>query len=140
MRSIWVATVLAGVLAGVGLTGAVPQEQEKAKSEDKKKSGEKKRALPLKATRKVEFTTDEATWLSLDVSPDGKTIVFELLGDLYTVPIAGGEATRLPLSDTAQKDGDTQAFDSQLRFSPDGKCIACLSDRDGNENLWYAEA
>src|SRR5258706_7329229 len=124
MKSIYLTVVLAGVLAGLVLTGAVPQEQ--AKSDEKKKSAEKKRALPLKTTRKVEFTTDEATWLSLDVSPDGKTIVFELLGDLYTVPVAGGEATRLPLSDTAQKDGDTPAFDSQPHFSPDGKWIAFL--------------
>jgi len=113
--------------------------QEPAKP-DAKKSAEKKRALPLKPTRKVTFTTDEATWLSLDVSPDGKTIVFELVGDLYTVPIEGGEAKRLPVSDTSQKDGDTQAFDSQPRFSPDGKWIAFISDRDGNDNLWIAKS
>ena len=50
------------------------------------------RGLPLKPNRTIEFTTDEGTWVSLDVSPDGKTIVFDLLGDLYTVPIDGGEA------------------------------------------------
>ena len=51
--------------------------------------------LPLKPARKVTFTTDEATWVSLDVAPDGKGIVFDLLGDLYLLPIAGGEAKRL---------------------------------------------
>src|SRR5688500_11129553 len=45
--------------------------------------------------RTLRFTTDEGTWMSLDVSPDGRTIVFDLLGDLYTLPIAGGSATRI---------------------------------------------
>src|SRR5258707_3532114 len=128
MKSIYLTVVMTGLFAGVVLSGVAPQDPAPAQGKDSPKTAdkkdEKKRALPLKTTRRVEFTTDEATWLSLDVSPDGKTIVFELLGDLYTVPIAGGEATRLPLSDTAQKDGDTQAFDSQPRFSPDGKWIA----------------
>src|SRR6266568_6326533 len=52
-------------------------------------------ALPLVPTRTVRFTTEEGTWMSLDVSPDGRKIVFDLLGDLYTLPIAGGEAQRL---------------------------------------------
>ena len=37
--------------------------------------------LPLEPERKIEFTTDEGTWISLDVSRDGKTILFELQGD-----------------------------------------------------------
>src|SRR5262249_43504638 len=51
--------------------------------------------LPLQTTRNVRFTTDQGTWMSVDVSPDGSTILFDLLGDLYTVPIAGGKATRI---------------------------------------------
>ncbi|MCC7134245.1 MAG: hypothetical protein IT352_16420, partial [Gemmatimonadales bacterium] len=51
--------------------------------------------LPLEAKRKAEFTTTKGTWISLDVSPDGQTIVFDLLGDLYTMPIGGGKATPL---------------------------------------------
>ena len=62
---------------------------EKQKKEEPKK---KVQGLPLEPDRTIEFTTDEGTWLSLDVSPDGKTIVFELLGDIYTLPIGGGEA------------------------------------------------
>src|SRR5687767_1879719 len=51
--------------------------------------------LVLKTAETIEFTTDEVTWPSLDVSPDGRTIVFDVLGDLYTLAIAGGEATRI---------------------------------------------
>src|SRR3546814_5871273 len=51
--------------------------------------------LPLRPDRTVEFTTTEGTWMALDVSPDGRTIVFDLLGDLYALPIGGGRATRL---------------------------------------------
>src|SRR3989442_6456856 len=58
-----------------------PAEKKEEKKEAKKE--EKKKGLTLKPERKIEFTTDEATWLSLDVSPDGRTIAFELLGDLY---------------------------------------------------------
>src|SRR5690606_39082213 len=44
------------------------------------------RSLPLSAARSMEFTVTEGSWISVDVSPDGKTIVFDLLGDLYTLP------------------------------------------------------
>src|SRR5712671_2865299 len=81
--------------------------QEKDKKEEKKdEKKDEKKGLPLKSDRKINLTTDEGTWLSLDVSPDGKTIVFELLGDLYTLPIEGGEAKPLTKG---------MAFDSQPR-------------------------
>src|SRR5271154_411088 len=102
--------------------------QDKDKKDDKKDNKkDDKKGLPLKPTRKIEFTTDEGTWLSLDVSPDGKTIVFELLGDIYTLPIEGGAAKLI--------DGG-MAFDSQPKFSPDGKWIAFISDREGSENVF----
>src|SRR5581483_1905927 len=53
-----------------------------ATAQEKKEEKDEKKALTLKPDRKIEFTTDEGTWLSLDVSPDGKTIAFELLGDI----------------------------------------------------------
>lgn len=90
---------------------------------------DKKPDLPLEASDTLTFTTDEGTWISLDVTPDGQSIVFELLGDLYRLPIAGGSATRIT---------EGMAFDSQPRISPDGQWIAFISDRDGSDNLWIA--
>jgi Tol biopolymer transport system component len=86
--------------------------------------------LPLKASRVINFTTQEGTWISLDVSPDGKTIAFDLLGDIYTMPITGGEATPVTKG---------LAYDLKPRFSPDGKKILFISDRSGSDNVWYID-
>src|SRR3984957_8948219 len=125
--------VLAVILGGFGgplqakPQEAAAQDDQDKKEEKKDEKKEEKKGLPLKSARKIEFTTDEGTWLSLDVSPDGKTIVFELLGDIYTLPIEGGTAKLI--------DGG-MAFDSQPKFSPDGKGSAFISDREGSENLF----
>jgi imidazolonepropionase-like amidohydrolase/Tol biopolymer transport system component len=71
--------------------------------------------------------TTEGTWLSLDVSPDGKEIAFDLLGDIYTIPIAGDEAKALTTG---------IAWDMQPRYSPNGRWIAFTSDRAGGDNIW----
>jgi Tol biopolymer transport system component len=86
-----------------------------------------RKPLPLDAGRHAQFTASKGTWISLDVSPDGQSIVFDLLGDLYTIPIAGGAATRLTSG---------MAYDAQPRFSPDGKKVVFVSDRSGGDNLW----
>ena len=86
--------------------------------------------LPLIPTRPLKFTTDEGTWMSLDVSPDGRTIVFDMLGDIYTIPIGGGSAKRITSG---------SGFDGQPRFSPDGKSIVFVSDRTGSENLYTVD-
>src|SRR5882762_6975188 len=81
--------------AGARQQGAPGQEKdrkEEKKDEKKTEKKDEKKGLPLKSERKIEFTTDEGTWLSLDVSPDAKTIAFELLGDIFTLPIDGGPA------------------------------------------------
>ena len=87
--------------------------------------------LPLRTTRSLAFTTSEGTWMSVDVSPNGQTIVFDLAGDIYTMPIAGGQATRITSG---------PAFDGQPRYSPDGTLIAFTSDRDGTEQVWLMQA
>ena len=78
-------------------------------------------------TREVRIAVDEGSWMNVDVSPDGRTIAFDLLGDIYTMPIAGGTPTRI---------ADGLAFEHQPRFSPDGRRIAFTSDRGGGDNIW----
>ncbi len=77
------------------------------------------------------FTTDEGTWMNLDVSPDGKTIIFDMLGDIYSLPIAGGKAKVL-------RSGIP--FEVQPRFSPDGTKILFTSDAGGGDNMWVMDA
>ncbi len=86
--------------------------------------------LPLKAKRNINFTTAEGTWTSVDVSPNGKTIAFDIMGDIYTIPITGGQATQITKG---------IAFDTHPRFSPDGKKLLFTSDRSGSENLWWID-
>jgi Tol biopolymer transport system component len=83
--------------------------------------------LPLTPTRHIAFETDEGTWMSVDVSPDGRRLVFDLLGDLYTLDVSGGRATAITRG---------LPFDAQPTYSPDGQWIAFISDRSGAENLW----
>jgi Tol biopolymer transport system component len=87
--------------------------------------------LSLPTTRTIRFTTHEGTWLSVDVAPDGRTIVFDLLGDLYALPLGGSTARRLTSG---------PAVDRQPRFSPDGRHLLFLSDRRGYDDLWLADA
>jgi Tol biopolymer transport system component/imidazolonepropionase-like amidohydrolase len=75
----------------------------------------------------VTIDTDEGTWMSVDVSPDGQEIVFDLLGDIYVLPLTGGEAKSLTSG---------MPWDEHPVYSPDGRFIAFTSDRDGGDNIW----
>jgi Tol biopolymer transport system component len=110
-------------------TDRASQQQDAAQA-DSAKQEKKNKNLPLEPGRSVGIDTDEGTWISLDVSPDGESIVFDMLGDLYLLPFAGGEAEQLTHG---------MAFDRQPRFSPDGAKVLFVSDRTGSDNLWTLE-
>lgn len=112
-------TVLA-VLLGTQVQAA---EEEKEEAWDVNAPPGEPRTIPI--------DTRSGTWMSLDVSPDGQTIAFDLLGDIYTLPIDGGEARSI---------NSGVSWSMQPRFSPDGSEIAYTSDAGGGDNIWIAEA
>jgi Tol biopolymer transport system component len=107
-------TFLFGLAMGILITQA----------QEKKKWGVSNPGGP---SRQVSFTVSEGTWMNIDISPDGKLIVFDLLGDIYTLPIDGGKAKPIRTG---------HAFEVQPRFSPDGKKILFTSDAAGGDNIW----
>ncbi|HEY8020896.1 MAG TPA: amidohydrolase family protein [Thermoanaerobaculia bacterium] len=112
---------------------AKPEEKKAPEKPDDKKPEDKKTwnvNEPPGPSHEVPIDVTEGTWLSLDVSPKGDEIAFDLLGDLYTLPIGGGEAHALTHS---------VAWEMQPRYSPDGKEIAYTSDQGGGDNIWVME-
>lgn len=99
-------------------------------AQDKKEDAEDAKwdvTNPPGQKRTIKIDVTEGTWMSLDVSPDGKTIAFDMLGDIYTVPATGG---------TAKNVASGFAWEFQPRFSPDGSRLAFTSDRGGGDNIW----
>jgi len=82
---------------------------------------------PPGISKSISIDTRSGTWISLDVSPDGNTVAFDLLGDIYILPMAGGEARAI---------NSGMAWSMQPRFSPDGSEIAFISDAGGGDNIW----
>src|SRR6185369_4329896 len=109
-----------------GAPGATPKPEEKTEKKEEKWDVN----APPGPSAEVTIDTAQGTWMSLDVSPDGKEIVFDLLGDLYTIPVGGGEAKALT---------HDIAYQMQPRFSPDGKQIAFTSDQGGGDNVWVMD-
>ncbi len=103
--------------------GAVAPATEPEKKEEKKWDV----MNPPGPSYDVPLDVTTGTWMSVDVSPDGKEIAFDLLGDIYVIPFGGGEAKSITSG---------IAWDMQPRYSPNGKWIAFTSDRSGGDNLW----
>ncbi len=117
-------TLLIFIFFLVGVCFAQAQEKKDPEKEKEKKWDVSNPEGPYK---EVSFTVNEGTWMNVDVSPDGKEIVFDLLGDIYIIPVTGGDAKIL-------RSG--HAFEVQPRFSPDGKKILFTSDAGGGDNIW----
>ncbi|MBR7798391.1 amidohydrolase family protein [Undibacterium fentianense] len=86
---------------------------------------------PTGESKTIQLDIKTGTWMSVDVSPDGKKILLDMLGDIYVMPIEGGEAKALTHS---------MAWEMQARFSPDGKQITFMSDAGGGDNVWVMNA
>ena len=131
VRTMRVSTALSAltilILSGAASPLLVQGQKAEESEEDSKPKNEN---LPLEGSeegRLILIDLDVGTWMSVDVSPDGGTIVFDYLGDLFTMPITGGQATQFTSG---------MAFDAQPRFSPDGSKVVFTSDRDGGQNIW----
>jgi imidazolonepropionase-like amidohydrolase/Tol biopolymer transport system component len=125
---------LPGILLALAALGAAPlaapaQEPDTTAADSTTGPRDRSLSLELEMPDTLELTLSEGTWISLDVTPDGESVIFELLGDIWRVPIEGGVAEPLLTG---------PAFDSQPRVSPDGAWVAFISDRDGHDNLWIA--
>ena len=129
MRKYTITSVLSWTLLLMfGLTSSYAQTKTNAAKDSAQFTSYK--GMPLKATRAIAMKTSEGTWTSLAISPDGKTILFDLMGDIYSMPIEGGKATAITKG---------MAYDNHPSYSPDGKRILFISDRGGAENLWYID-
>ncbi len=128
-KSLGFSLLLAVCLFVLGFQGAQAWDgDEEAKAEQEQ---EWLVNAPPGVGREVPIDTTEGTWMSLDVHPSGTELVFDLLGDIYTLPIEGGTAKRIAAG---------MAWQMQPQYSPDGEQIAFTSDEGGGDNIWIAKS
>lgn len=121
---------VAGIVA-LALAGGAMASSNGAIGTDGRPQQQPGQVLPMKPARTLRIHAHSGTWMSLDVARDGRTILFDMLGDLYAMPATGGPARQLTRG---------LGFDTQPTYSPDGRSILFVSDRSGADNLWIADA
>ena len=84
-------------------------------------------SLTIGQAEKLSYDATEGTLISVDVSPDGKKIAFDLLGNIYIMPVSGGKAKAITTG---------TSWNMFPRYSPDGNKIMFTSDRSGSDDLW----
>lgn len=87
--------------------------------------------LPIKPARTISFETTEGSYMDVDISPDGTTIVFALLDDIYTLPSCGGETKQITRG---------LAYKRAPVWSQDGRQLAYISDASGADHLYVMNA
>ncbi len=143
-RALWMLALVALLLPALALPdawlpaaqAAVLQDQDTPEDEEEveeRPNGPWDTSEARGETRDIDFTTEEGTWMSVDVSPDGQWLAFDLLANVYRMPIGGGDAECLTCDSGV-------AVNYHPRYSPDGSEIAFVSDRDGQNNLWVMNA
>ncbi|PTB87716.1 amidohydrolase, partial [Pseudidiomarina aestuarii] len=113
---------------GVALSTSVPLQLHAQESEEAPKWDVNN---PQGEFKDIQINVNEGTWMNVDMSPDGKYIVFDLLGDIYRIPAKGGDAELLV---------GGIAWNMQPVYSPNGEYIAYTSDADGGDNIWIMDA